>query len=75
MILSSGIIHRNWVTGLIVPIYTKNGDIEVCNNYQGITPLSCFGKLSTNTLNVRLYKFCEDNSILKENQTDVVDHV
>ncbi|KAL7402567.1 hypothetical protein ABVT39_016941 [Epinephelus coioides] len=34
MILSSGVIPRNWVTGLIVPVYEKNRNIEDCNNYR-----------------------------------------
>ncbi len=39
-----------------------------CNNYRGITLLSCLGKLFASTLNERLYIFCENNHILKEIQ-------
>ena len=80
-ILSSGVIPEDWVIGLIVPIFKKKGDITDCNNYRGITLLSCFGKLFTSIINERLNIFCEVNSILKETQAgfrkgySTVDHI
>ena len=80
-ILDSGVIPEDWVLGLIVPIYKKKGDKRDCDNYRGITLLSCLGKLFTNVLNERLCTFCEDNSTLKENQAgfrknySTVDHI
>lgn len=62
-------VPKNWLVGLIVPIYKNKGDRQDCNNYRGITLLSCFSKLFTSAVNERLNDFCEANGILKENQT------
>ena len=58
-----------WSLGLIIPIYKKKGDKKDCNNYRGITLLSCLGKLFTTVLNERLKQYCDINEIIKENQT------
>lgn len=44
------------------------------NNYRGITILSCTGKIFTTMSNVRLTKFCNDNSFVKE-MTATTNHV
>ena len=67
-ILNTGEIPEEWLTGLIIPIFKKKGSKEDCNNYRGITLLSCLGKLFTSILNNRLYAFCEENKILGESQ-------
>ena len=67
-ILDTGTFPEDWTLGLIVPIFKKKGNIDDCNNYRGITLLSCLGKLFTNVLNTRLTIFCEEGSILSENQ-------
>ena len=80
-IFDTGTIPEDWVIGLIVPVYKNKGDLADCNNYRGITLLSCMGKLFTSILNARLYKFCEVNNIIKESQTgfrrgySTVDHI
>ena len=80
-ILDSGVYPEKWTVGLIIPIYKKKGDRKDCNNYRGITLLSCIGKLFTSILNERLKKFCEINKIIKENQAgfrpkhSTVDHI
>ena len=68
LILDSGVIPEDWVLGLIVPIGKRKGYTVDCNNYRGITLLSCLDKLFTNVLNARLCKFCEDNPSLGETQ-------
>ena len=67
-IMQEGSVPEEWLVGMILPLYKNKGDRADPNNYRGITLLSCFGKLFTAVLNDRLYKFCEDNDILKELQ-------
>ncbi len=55
-------IAVNWLIVLSLWVHPD------CNNYRGITLLSCLGKIFTSTLNERLYTFCENNHILKEIQ-------
>ena len=80
-ILNTGEIPEEWLTGLIIPIFKKKGSKEDCNNYRGITLLSCLGKLFTSILNNRLYAFCEENKILGESQAgfrkgyNTLDHI
>ena len=57
-----------WLEGIIKPIYKKKGDPLQPENYRPITILSCFGKLFTAVLNLRLNKFLNDHDILEENQ-------
>ncbi len=56
-VLSTGEVPEDWLVGLIVPIFKHKGSKTECNNYRGITLLSCLGKLFTSTLNERLYTF------------------
>ncbi len=66
--LCTGEVPEDWLVGLIVPIFKEKGCKTDCNNYRGITLLSCLGKLFTSTLNEHLYTFCENNHILNEIQ-------
>ena len=68
-ILDTSTYPEAWSLGLIIPIYKKKGDKKDCNNYRGITLLSCLGKLFTTVLNERLKQYCDINEIIKENQT------
>ena len=68
MVLDTGIIPDDWVTGIIVPLH-KTGDKKDPSNYRGITLLSCLGKLFTSILNSRLSQLVNDNEIILENQT------
>ena len=80
-ILDTGEYPDSWSLGLIIPIYKKKGDKHDCNNYRGITLLSCVGKLFTSIVNERLKKYCQVNKIINENQTgfraeySTVDHI
>jgi hypothetical protein len=49
----------------------KDDGALLCNepdNYMGITVLSCFGKLFTSVLNVRINAFLEENKLLGNEQ-------
>ncbi len=50
-VLSTGEVPEDWLVGFIVPIFKQKGITTKCNNYRGITLLSCLGKLFTSTLN------------------------
>ena len=67
-VLDSGVVPEQWVQGIIIPIYKGKGDTDQCDNYRGITLLSCVGKAFTSILNKRLTTFIEDNHILLANQ-------
>ena len=57
-ILHAGYFPSAWTLGLIIPIH-KKGDINLPENYRGITLLSCLSKLFTNIINIRLNKWSE----------------
>ena len=67
-VLKTGIIPDSWIEGIIRPIYKNNENPRNPENYQPITILSCFGKLFTAVLNLRLNNFLKHNDILEENQ-------
>lgn len=79
-VLNNGAIPENWTIGMILPLY-KKGDQNDCDNYRGITLLSCLGKLFTSVLNDRLTKFSEATGLIEENQTgfrkgySTIDHI
>ena len=57
----------DWAEGLIVPLH-KKADIDEPSNYRGLTPLSTFGKLFTNIINVRLNLWAEKYRVYIEAQ-------
>ena len=67
-ILESGVFPSKWSVGVIIPVYKRNGDRKDCNNYRGITLLSCLGKLFTAIINNRLTDYCNTYNIIQENQ-------
>ena len=80
-VIETGNVPDEWGIGLIKPLYKGKGNIHDCDNYRGITLLSCIGKLFTSVLNNRLNAFITDNNILSQNQAgfrkshSTLDHV
>ena len=67
-ILDSGTFPEEWLVGVIIPLYKNKGNTDDCNNYRGITLLSCVGKLFTSILNERLKQYSETYTVINENQ-------
>ena len=57
IVLETGIIPDSWIEGIIRPIFKNNGDPKNPENYRPVTILSCFGKLFTAVLNLRLKQY------------------
>jgi hypothetical protein len=68
LILKSGFIPKEWVLGMIKPLYKNKGDKHDVDNYRGITLLSCIGKLFSMLINNRLNKFLEDKGSIGSEQ-------
>ena len=68
LIFETGTLPESWLEGIIKPIYKKKGDPLQPENYRPITILSCFGKLFTAVLNLRLNNFLAEHDVLAENQ-------
>ena len=68
VVLLSGHIPDDWVTGIIKPIYKNKDDISDPGNYRGITLLSCLGKLLIFIINERLTAFINSKQIMSEVQ-------
>jgi len=78
----SGIVPSLWLKGVIVPIPKgSNKDPNVPLNYRGICLLSCFAKLYSSVLNMRITTFCEEEDILVDEQNgfrkdrSCIDHI
>ncbi|MES9884415.1 MAG: reverse transcriptase family protein, partial [Sedimenticola sp.] len=65
--LNKGYFPDAWGEGHIVPIH-KKGNINLVNNYRGITLLSTIGKLFTRILNNRLTNWAEQYFVYVESQ-------
>lgn len=66
-IFKLGYFPKAWSLGLITPIH-KKGDLNLAENYRGISLFSCLGKLFTSILNYRLNEWAETNSKFDELQ-------
>ena len=72
IVLGTGIIPDSWIEGIIRPIYKNNGNHRNPKNYHPITILSCFGKMLTAVLNLRLNNFFWNTIIfLKRTRLDL----
>jgi hypothetical protein len=60
--MSTGIFRDAWNLSCISFLH-KNGDINICDNYQCWSLTSCLGKLFTSLLQKRLHKYMENNAL------------
>ena len=67
-VLDSAFVPTDWCTGIITPIYKGKGSRDNPDNYQGITLLSCIGKLFTSVINRRLKYLVEQEQIIGPEQ-------
>ena len=67
-IMDTGVFPSEWSAVIIIPLYKNKGDINDCNNYRGITLLSCMGKMFTSVLNERIKHYTESYHMINENQ-------
>ena len=81
VVLTSGQVPDDWCLGSIKPIYKNKGDEGDPDNYRKISPLSCFGKLFTSSINKRLTCYVEDKKTIGAEQAgfksdfSTVDHI
>ena len=68
VILDTGIFPEQWSLAIIKPLYKNVDEREDPSNYQGISSLSCLGKLLTNLINERLTRFVNENNIIGPEQ-------
>ena len=67
-VLKTGDFPKQWITGVITPIYKKKGDQSQPTNYRGITLTSCLGKLFTAILRNSLVIFLDKHNFINPNQ-------
>jgi len=61
-------IPAEWKEGIIIPIYKGSGSRKSTDNYRGITILNIVGKIYCSILQNRLMLYCEQKSIIVEEQ-------
>ena len=54
MAFESGVVHEDWRSAVIVPLYKGKGEKTECKNYRGISLLSMVGKIYAGILVDRL---------------------
>jgi len=62
----TGIVPKDWIDAIAIPIFKGKGSPSDCDNYRGIMLLSVPGKIYARILTARLTRFAE--SRLAENQ-------
>ena len=65
VVFSSGFFPKIWSEGIITPVF-KKGKYNDCNNYRGITLVSCLSKIFTSILNERLKNWSENYDIISD---------
>lgn len=67
VILQTGVFPESWSSGIIVPLH-KKGDVNMVNNYRGITLLSHVAKIFTSLINNRLLSWSKVHNIITDAQ-------
>ena len=67
VIFETGYMPKQWCKGILIPVHKKN-NVNVTDNYRGITLSSCFCKLFTTIINERLTLWANENDILTDAQ-------
>ena len=79
-IFDHGHFPDSWCLAIIQPLH-KKGDINIADNYRGISLLDICSKLYTSILNKRIQIWIENNSIIGEEQAgfrrehSTIDHI
>ena len=69
-----------WAVAIVVPLH-KKGDVNIADNYRGISLLSITSKIFTGILNRRLYNWAEENDKINIEQAgfrrshSTIDHI
>lgn len=71
VIFDGGYYPANWKLGITVLLFKRRDKMDQ-QNFRGITLLSCLVKLFSRTLNNRLHRWSEDNSVISNAQYVVV---
>ena len=66
-LFSSGLYPEDWSEAITQPLF-KKGDLDIPDNYRGISLLSICSKLYSYILNKRLPCWIENNNLLNESQ-------
>ena len=74
VVFEKGYFPSKWTEGFIVPLH-KKGDVNLVENYRGITLLSTLGKLFSRILNNRLVEWAEEYSVYVEAQAGFRKHM
>lgn len=67
LILRRGEYPNEWCKGILTPIF-KGGNLDLTDNYRGISILSCIGKLFNSILNKRIVDFLQSKGIIHISQ-------
>jgi hypothetical protein len=68
IIFNYSVVPDSWLVGVINPIYKNKSDASERSNYRPITLPSCFGKLFTSVLNIRLQNFPDKRDLINKYQ-------
>ena len=79
-LIETGVYPDEWCRAIIFPIY-KKGDVNIPDNYRGISLLSCVSKVFTKILNNRLVSWADVNEKMYDVQAgfrkgkSTIDHI
>ena len=79
-LIETGVYPDEWCSAIIFPIH-KKGDVNIPDNYRGISLISCVSKVFTNILNNRLVSWADVNEKMYDVQAgfrkgkSTIDHI